>query len=130
MIALVYCARSDNSKKANAKKANYKLFFGQTECDSTLPGIPAEKKLHHTDGTKSPSKFIDHCKFVEEYYAGMSASDIVTCNSQFLLCIEDSVWSTSIFKRISCYILVVYDKNAFGLARTFIPSYKYKGLEG
>ena len=91
MIALVYCARSDNSKKANAKKANYKLFFGQTECDSTLPGIPAEKKLHHTDGTKATSKFIDHYKFVEEYYAGMSASDIVTCNSQFLLCIEDSV---------------------------------------
>ena len=58
----------------------------------------------------------------------MPASDTVNSNAQFILGIEEAVWTTHIFKRIPCSILGIYDSNAIGLARAFIPS--YKGLEG
>ena len=54
MIALAYCEKYDNSKKAKAKKANFLSYFLATECVTTLLGIPAEKKQQHTDGTRDP----------------------------------------------------------------------------
>ena len=77
MIALAYRAKSDNDKKEEANKANFLSYFLATDCVTTLPGIPSDKKQHYRDGTISPSKFINRCKCVEEYYGGMPASDIV-----------------------------------------------------
>ena len=54
----------------------------------------------------------------------MSASYIVNRNTQFLLGIEEAVWTKSIFKRIPCYIIGVYASNDFVLEIVFIPSYK------
>ena len=40
MIALAYHEKSDNGKKAKAKKANFLSSFLATDCVTTLPGIP------------------------------------------------------------------------------------------
>ena len=66
MIALTYHEKSDNVKKAKAKKANFLSYFLATDCVTTLPGIPEEKKQHDPDGTISPSKFTNRLKFSEE----------------------------------------------------------------
>ena len=66
MIALAYHEKSDNGKKAKAKKANFLSYFLATDCVTTLPGIPEEKKQHDPDGTISPSKFTNRLKFSEE----------------------------------------------------------------
>ena len=65
MIELSYRAKSDNVKKAKAKKYNFLSYFLATDCVTTLLGIPEEKKLNYPDGTRAPSKFINHFKFVE-----------------------------------------------------------------
>ena len=121
MIALAYRAKYDNGKKAKAKKGNFIINFLATDCVTTLPGIREENKRHHPNGTRSPSKFSNCCKFVEEYYDGITDSNIVDCNAQFLLGIEEAVLTTSIFKTIPCYILGVYASNDFGIARDFSP---------
>ena len=108
MIALAYHEKYDNRKKAKSKKANFISYLLATDCVTTLPGIPEEKKLNYPDGTRSRSKFINRCKFVEEYYDGMPASDIVNRNAQFRLGSEEAVLTTSIFKRIPCSIIGVY----------------------
>ena len=81
MIALAYRTKYDNGKRAKAKKANFLRLFLETDCDTTLPGIPAGKKRHYPDGKRYPSKFINRCKFVEECYRGILASDIVNRNA-------------------------------------------------
>ena len=65
MIALAYRAKSDNDKKAKSKKANFIIYFLATDCVTTLPGIPAEKKENYLDGTRASSNFIYCCKFIE-----------------------------------------------------------------
>ena len=121
MVALAYRAKYDNDKKANANKANFlSYFFGNRLCHHTTR-YPAEKKLNYLYGTRAPSNFINCCKFVEEYYDGMPASDKVSRNTHFLLGIEEAVRTTSIFKITPCYIIVVYASNDFGLARSFSP---------
>ena len=67
-----------------------KVFF-KTDYVTPLPGILEEKKLHYPYGTRNPSKLINRCKFVEEYYDGIPNSDIVNRNAQFLLGIEEAV---------------------------------------
>ena len=47
MIALAYHEKSDNVKKAKAKKANFLSSFLATDCVTTLPGIPSDKKRHY-----------------------------------------------------------------------------------
>ena len=91
MIALAYREKSDNGKKAKSKKANFLRYFLETDCVTTLPGIPTEKKQHYPDGTIAQSNFINRNNFVEEYYDGIPASDIVNCNAQFLFGIEEAV---------------------------------------
>ena len=54
MIALAYRAKSDNGKKAKAKKANFLSYFLETHYVTTLPGIPADKKQHYPDGKITP----------------------------------------------------------------------------
>ena len=66
IIALACRAKYDNYKKAKAKKANFLSYFLATDCVTTLPGIPEEKKQHDPDGTISPSKFTNRLKFSEE----------------------------------------------------------------
>ena len=88
MIALAYRAKSYNGKKAKAKKANFLGYFLATDCVTTLPGIPVENKQHDPDRKIAPSKFINRCKFVEEYYDGIPDSDIVNRTVQFLLGVE------------------------------------------
>ena len=58
----------------------------------------------------------------------MPAYDIVNLNAQFLLGVENDVWTTSFFKIRLYSILGVYAENYFGFARAFSPSYKV--LEG
>ena len=41
---------------------------------------------------------MNRCKFEEEEYDGMPASDIVNSNEQFLLGIYETVQNTSIFR--------------------------------
>ena len=62
--------------------------FWKTECVTTLSGIPSKIKKYYPDGTISPSKLINRFKFVEEYYDGMPAPDIVNRNAQFLLGVD------------------------------------------
>ena len=113
MISIVYRTKSDNGKKARAKKVNFRRFFLETDQVTTLTGIASEKKKKYPDGKRAPSKFINHCKFLEEYYDGMPASDIVNHNAQFLLGIEEAVRTTSIFKIIPFSILGLYASNHF-----------------
>ena len=40
MIALAHRAKSDYSKKAKSKKANFLSYFLATDCVTTLSGIP------------------------------------------------------------------------------------------
>ena len=91
MIALTYCAKYDDDKKAEANKSNFIRQFLETYCVTTIPGIPADKKQNYPDRKRSPYNFINCCKFVKEYYDGIPDSDIVNCNAQFLLGIEGAV---------------------------------------
>ena len=88
MISLVYCEKLDNRNKAKAKKPNFLSYFLATYCVTTQLRIPVKKKQHYTHGKKSSSKFINRCKFVEEYYDVMPASDIVNGNARLLLVVE------------------------------------------
>ena len=65
MIALAYRAKSYNGKKEKAKNANFISYFLATDCVTTLPGIPEEKKQNYPYGTRAPSKLMNRCKFVE-----------------------------------------------------------------
>eukprot|EP00957_Ditylum_brightwellii_P190087 14471421-Ditylum_brightwellii.AAC.1 len=56
-------------------------------CITTLDGKAAEEKQHYLNGSRTPSKFVPHCDAVEECYDGMTASDIVNRNAQFLISI-------------------------------------------
>ena len=125
MIALAYRAKSENGKKGKAKKANFLSYFLARDCVTTLPGIPEKNKRRYPDWTIFPSKFTNRCKFVEEWYDGMPDYYIVNHNAQFLLGIEESVWTTGIFKILPCSILGVYASNDFGSELAFSPSYKH-----
>ena len=105
MIALAYRAKSDNVKKANAKKANFISYFFAADFVTTLPDILYKKKRHDPNGRRAPSMFIKCCKLVEVYYDGMPTYNIVNHNAQFILGIDEAVKTTSIFKIIPCYIL-------------------------
>ena len=91
MISLSYRANTCNSKKIKDKKSNFLSYFLAIGCVTTLPDIPADKKRHYPNGTISPSKFINRYKFLEEYYDGMPACDIVNRNAQFTLGIKETV---------------------------------------
>ena len=66
MIALAYREKYDNRKKAKSKKANFISYFLATDCVTTLPGIPEEKKKHYPYETRAPSKLINRCGFLEK----------------------------------------------------------------
>ena len=90
--------------------------FIATDCTTTLPGSPAEKKRHHSDGRRAQSKFVPRPKLVEEYYKGMPASDIVNRHAQFCIGIEEAVCVTDIRRRIACSIVGTWGANAYGMA--------------
>ena len=52
MIALAYRTKSDNRKKAKAKKDKFLTYFLATDCVTTLPGIPEQKKRNYPYGTR------------------------------------------------------------------------------
>ena len=115
MTALAYRAKSDNGNKGKAKKDKFPSYFLATDCVTTLPGIPEEKKWNYLEGKRSTSNIINHFKFLEEYYYCMPDSDTVNRNAQFLLGTEEAVQTTSIFKRIPFSVIGVYDSNDSGL---------------
>eukprot|EP00957_Ditylum_brightwellii_P106508 8126141-Ditylum_brightwellii.AAC.1 len=53
----------------------------------------------------------------------MPTSNIVNRNSQFLIGIEEAIWTTDIFKRMPCLVIGIYAANFFALANKFSPTY-------
>eukprot|EP00957_Ditylum_brightwellii_P108708 8292083-Ditylum_brightwellii.AAC.1 len=95
---------------------NFYSYFLASECITTLDGKPADKKQHYPNGSRAPSKFVPHCKTVEEYYEGM-------LNAQFLIGIEEAIQTIDIFKRITCSVIGVCAANSFALANKLSPTY-------
>eukprot|EP00957_Ditylum_brightwellii_P170835 13003018-Ditylum_brightwellii.AAC.1 len=101
LTALAYREKSNCHRKSKAKKSNFYSYYIATDCCTTLPGKPAEKR-YCPDGSRAPSKLIPWCNMVEEYYAGMPVSDIVNGNAQFVLGIGEVIRTTDIKICIAC----------------------------
>lgn len=110
-----------SSKK---KKNNWVSTFLCTDCTTTLPGVPAEKKRHDAEGKRAPSKFVDRPRCVQEYYDGMPASDIVNRHAQFLLGLESAVRTQDPKKRMVLTTIGTWVANAWGMAKKWTPKYK------
>ena len=124
-IAVAWRGKSDKSRKGKKKKYFMSTFLF-TDCSTTLPGNPTEKRRHHSDGTRAPSKFIDRPKCIEEYYTGMPRSDIVNRNAQHLIAIEEAIRTTDVRKRFGCAVVGMWDANAWGMASVWSPKYNEK----
>eukprot|EP00957_Ditylum_brightwellii_P166285 12659221-Ditylum_brightwellii.AAC.1 len=53
----------------------------------------------------------------------MPAANIVNRHAQFLLGIEEAIYTKGIFKRIPCSIIGQWAANSFGIARAYSPRY-------
>eukprot|EP00957_Ditylum_brightwellii_P108791 8299063-Ditylum_brightwellii.AAC.1 len=102
LIAMAYHGQSEKGKKNKTTKTNFYSYFLASECITTLDEKPAEKKRHYPNGSRAPSKFVPRCKSVEECYEWMLTSNIVNRSTQFMIGIEEAIWTTNIFKRIPC----------------------------
>lgn len=125
-IAVGWRGKSEKARKGKKKKYFMSTFLF-TDCTTTQPGRPAEKKRHHADLTRAPSKFISRPRCIEEFYTSMPASDIVNRNAQFLIGIEEAIRTTEIRKRIGCSIVGHWFGNSFGMANKWSPKYTNKG---
>jgi hypothetical protein len=95
------------------KKRRYWLsYFPATDCTTTLPGLPAEKKRHDRTGKRVESKFVPRPKLVEDYYHGMPATDLVNRKRQFLIALEEALRTESVKRRIMCTLIGTLMSNA------------------
>ena len=56
-IACGWKGKSEKSNKGKKRKHFLSMFIS-TDCTATLPGTPAQKRLHHSDGRRAQSKFV------------------------------------------------------------------------
>lgn len=102
--------------------------FISSDCTTTLPGQPAEKKRHTPAGKRAPSVFVKRPKLVADYYNGMPGTDIVNRNAQFLIGIETAIRSRNIHKRMCCTVLGTWMANAYGMAMRFLPRHRKSNI--
>ena len=123
VIALAWRGKSDKGNKGK-KKTFWMSTFLASDCTTTLPGTPAEKKRHTITMEKAPSVFVPRPKLVEDYYNGMPGTDIVNRNAQFLIGMEGSVRTTDVNIRMATTILSTWMANSYGMAMKFLPHHK------
>ena len=120
-IAVAWKGKSEKGRKGRKKKAFWMSTFIATDCTTTLPGAPAEKKRHHINGKKAPSVHVPRPKLVEDYYNGMPGTDIVNRNAQFLIGLEGSIRTSDVSIRLASTILSTWMANSYGMAMKFLP---------
>ena len=95
--------------------------FIASNCTTTLPGDPAEKRRHTPDGRRAKSVYVPRPQLVQHYYNAMPGTDIVNRNAQFLIALETSIRTENIHKRMFCTVLGTWMANAYGMAMKYYP---------
>ena len=128
VIACAWKGKSDKSRKGKKLKKFWMSTFIASDCTTTLPGPPAEKKRHTPEGKRVASVYVKRPKLVFDYYNGMPGTDIVNRNAQFLIGLESAVRSQNIHKRMCCTILGTWMANSYAMAMRFQPTSVKKNI--
>ena len=119
VIAIAWKGKSEKSKKNKKKRKFWMSTFIASDCTTTLPGAPAQKKRHTPDGRRATSVYVPRPKLVEDYYNAMPGTDIVNRNAQFLIGLETAIRTENIHKRMLCTVLGTWMANAYGMAMKY-----------
>ena len=127
VIAVAWKGKSDKYRKGKKRKFWMSTFIA-SDCTTTLPGPPAEKKRHTPEGARVNSVFVPRPKLVADYYHGMPGTDIVNRNAQFLIGLEAAIRTQNIHKRMFCTVLGTWMANAYGMAMKYYPYHRKKEI--
>ena len=112
-----------NRIKGKKRKNNFITIILATDCSTTLPGAPAEKKRHHSDGRRAPSKFVPRPKVVADFYRLMPIIDVGNHVRQKGLDIENAVQTSQHQLKFLASMIGLWEMNALLTAKKWHPHY-------